>query len=47
MGRSRASHVLKMISYAFIFVFVLVLLCFYMSWKSFKFGKTMNTEYLN
>ena len=31
----------------FLFVFVLVLLCFYISWKSFKSGNTMNTKYLN
>ena len=31
----------------FVFGFVSVLLCFYMSWKSFKSGNTANTEYLN
>ena len=31
----------------FLFVFFLVLLCFYISWKSDKFGNTVNTEYLN
>ena len=37
IGRARIS----------LFVFVSVLLCFYMSWKSFKSGNTVNTEYLN
>ena len=31
----------------FLFAFVLVLLCFYISWKYFKSGNTVNTEYLN
>ena len=30
-----------------LFVFVSVLLRFYMSWKSFKSGNAVNTEYLN
>ena len=31
----------------FLFIFVLMLLCFYISWKSFKSGNTVNIEYLN
>ena len=31
----------------FLFVFVLTLLWFYISWKSFKSGNTVNTAYLN
>ena len=31
----------------FLFIFVLMFLCFYISWKSFKSGNTVNTEYLN
>ena len=31
----------------FLFIFVLMFLCFYISLKSFKSGNTVNTEYLN
>ena len=31
----------------FLLVFVLMLLCFYISWKSFKYGNIGNTQYLN
>ena len=31
----------------FLFVFVLMLLFFYIFWKSFKSGNSVNTEYLN
>ena len=31
----------------FLSVFVLMLLWFYISWKSFKSGNTVNTEYIN
>ena len=31
----------------FLFIFVLMLLCFCISWKSFKSGNTVSTEYLN
>ena len=31
----------------FLFAFVLVLLCFYISWKYFISGNTVNSEYLN
>ena len=35
------------LSRIFLFIFVLMLLCFYMSRKSFKSGNIVNTEYLN
>ena len=48
-GKVRALFMLNMIALGgmFLFVFVLMFLCFYISWKSFKSGNTVNTEYLN
>ena len=48
-GKVRALFMLNMIALGgmFLFIFVLMFLCFYISWKSFKSGNTVNTEYLN